>query len=328
MKRFLWFLWLALAAGLAQAQQPVDQSQLRQWLQAGQYGEIESTYTRVLAARTRNRWGEFHSEEIIRVLSVPATTATVAGFNALEAQAVEWLSRALSPLAALVRATVIVRRIDFVAGAAPWSEIETQVRDAGMMMEIARRPGRDPNWHAAYLGVARLEGWENGRLYPALSAAINAEPWALSPYLAAAVALSYDHERGLAKTVEMAEYALRMTRAGDGASMYARILLHSADWFGPLQNRPFASGHMQWPLMHQGLKDLEAQYPSIYLLDHHAALACVAGDKGAAKVLMERIGPLPAHERWEFWGGRALYSRCKEWVKEPDQVPDKVAQAR
>lgn len=326
MRRLLLCLWLMLAADLAQAQQPLNQAQIRQWFEAGQFGEIESTYARVLSARSRNRWGEFESEEILRVLTVPSTTATTASLGVLEAQAEKWWSRDMAPLACIVRATLILWQVDLLEGSAPWSVIEPKVVDASMLLLHAQPvSARDPNWHAAQLAVARFEGWEDARLWPALRAATRAEPWALTPYLSAIQTLAEDDRQGLQRTVEMAEYALSLTGASEGSSMYARIMLRAPRWFEPLRRAPFAAGHMKWPLMHQGLKDLEARYPSIYPLDHHAALACVAGDKGATTVLLERIGPLPVLKDWEFWGGKPLHERCKTWVKLPDELPPKAA---
>ncbi|RYF40811.1 MAG: hypothetical protein EOO25_11615 [Comamonadaceae bacterium] len=326
MRRLLLCLCLVLAAGLAQAQQPWNQAQIRQWFDAGQFGEIESTYARVLAARTRNRWGEFQTEEILRVLTVPTSTATTASLSLLEEKAQDWWSRDMAPLACIVRATLILRRLDLLGRSAPWTAVEAQVRDAaGLLVQAQAASTRDPNWHAAQLEVARLEGWEDARLWPALRAATRAEPWALSPYLAALRTLAEDNRQGLERTLEMAAYALSLTSASEGSSMYARIMLRAPRWFQPLRSDPFAAGHIQWPLMHQGLKDLEARYPGIYPLNHHAALACLAGDKGATTLLLGRVGAQPVAREWEFWGGKTLHERCKTWIQMPDQPPAKVA---
>ena len=73
---------------------------------------------------------------------------------------------------------------------------------------------------------------------------------------------------------------------------------------------------MEWSKTNLALIDLYTRYPNPGVLNHHAILACLAGDKPATAALLRRIGARPDRAWWKFWRGEPLYERCKAWASE------------
>jgi hypothetical protein len=63
------------------------------------------------------------------------------------------------------------------------------------------------------------------------------------------------------------------------------------------------------------MSDFQARYPARAILNQHAVLACLARDQANTAALLARIGPNPDHSWWQYWGGRSLFERCREWAR-------------
>lgn len=286
------------------------------------FSELEREYARVLAARSRNHWGEFHTEELLRRLHLSLTGASPPEIvkptpEELDARTQAWLRHSPhSPIARIARACSLLLRAQAFSKARDWGEGEKLTLEARALLEQVRDTARkvDSNWHAAWLYVGKLEGWMPEQVMAAAEDASNTEPRAPAPWLAAVEALSPDG-RAPGLLAPLAELAVRRTKSSEGLSFYARIYLRAAKTYGAVVRDPFDRGGVDWPKMTMGLSDWHARYPAGYVLNQHAVLACLARDQANTAALLARIGPNPDHSWWEYWGGRSLFERCREWAR-------------
>jgi len=280
---------------------------------------LEREYARVLAARSRNRWGEFHSEEFVRRLHLSLTARSEGDGGPsqaeLDARTQAWVDQSpRSTAAAIVRTNYLLQRADALYRAQKWPAGDAMTREARALLLQARAASRsDPNWHTAWLYLGKLQGWDPQEVMDAIEEAARAEPTAAGPWLIAAAALSPDG-RGAGLLPPLAELAVRKTRDTEGWSMYGRIYLHAAQSYGAVRSDPFRRGGVDWSKMNAALTDLYSRYSSPAVLNQHAILACLAGEKAATAALLARIGPNPYEAWWNYWGGPPLYERCKAWA--------------
>lgn len=287
---------------------------------AHRFDELDRLYSQVLAARSRNQWGEFHTEEFVRHLDLSLTGARVTDVimptrKELDAHTKAWIDHSPRSMpAAIARATYLLQRADSLYRGQKWADGEALTREAQALLLSVRAASRtDPAWHAAWLYVARQQGWDPRQIMEAAEAAADGEPRALGPWMTAAAALSPDgNGAGLLRA--LAELAVRKSRATEGQALYARIYLHAARTYRAVRYSPFTGGGLEWPKMNVALIDLYTRYPEPAVLNQHAALACIAGERSAAAALIKRIGPDPDAAWWKFWGGVGLYDRCKAWA--------------
>lgn len=287
---------------------------------AQRFDELDRLYSQVLAARSRNQWGEFHTEEFVRHLDLSLTGARVIGVTLptrqeLDAHTRQWIDHSpRSAPAAIARATYLLKRADSLYRGQKWADGEALTREARALLVNVRAVSRtDPAWHAAWLYVAKQQGWDPRQIMEAAEAAADGEPRALGPWITAAAALSPDGN-GAALLRPLVDLAVRKSSVTEGQALYARIYLHAARTYRAVRNSPFTGGGLEWPKMNVALIDLYTRYPEPGVLNQHAALACIAGERGAAAALIKRIGPRPDEAWWKFWGGVALYDRCKAWA--------------
>jgi hypothetical protein len=283
------------------------------------FDELEGEYARVLAARSRNRWGEFHTEEFLRRLYLSLTGAppgpVTPSPTELDAQTLAWLHHSpKSPPAAIARANSLLLRAEAAYKANKWLTGESFTREAhALLLQVRAASKADPNWHAAWLYVAKLQGWDPQQVMAAIEEASEAEPAAAGPWLIAVPALSPDG-RAPSLLVPLADLALRKSKATEGWAVYGRIYLAAARSYASVRQDPFGRGGLQWPKMNAALIDLYTRYADPYVLNQHAILACLAGEKSATAALLARIGSTPDERWWKYWGGAPLYGRCKDWA--------------
>jgi hypothetical protein len=287
---------------------------------AHRFDELDGLYSQVLAARSRNQWGEFHTEEFMRHLDLSLTGARVSGVvlptrQELDAHTKAWINHSPRSMpAAIARATYLLQGADTLYRGRKWADGEVLTREAqGLLLNVRVASRTDPAWHAAWLYVAKQQGWDPRQIMEAAEAAADGEPRALGPWMTAAAALSPDGS-GAGLLRPLADLAVRKSKATEGQALYARIYLQAARTYRAVHYSPFTGGGLEWPKMNVALIDLYTRYPEPGVLNQHAALACIAGERGAAAALIKRIGPNPDAAWWKFWGGVALYDRCKAWA--------------
>lgn len=326
--------WGALLVALtlvlpAAAQQGIDQAQVKALFASARFSELEAVYAPLVPARTRNRWGEFHSEEFFRSLDARGSAHTDEAWAIFDNLTSRWLEHSpAAPAAAIAKALGLIERASDLDIKHSWTDIDGLVQRAQESLERVRATSvKDPTWHAAMLDVARMQGGNEARLRAEVFAAVGGESWALSPYLAAAHAFSLDRPQSLGLLAELAALAVRHTKRGDGQSMYARVYLGAVPWYPAIRANPFGAGHMDWAKLNPAMSDLHTHFPQQHLLNQHAALACLAGDRATASTLIERIGTSPIRASWDYWGGVPLYDNCREWVnRQPEAIgPRKIA---
>jgi hypothetical protein len=286
------------------------------------FDELERAYARVLAARSRNHWGEFHTEEFVRRLYLALTGSPPKEIAApteaeLESRTQAWVKHSpRSAPAAIARATHLLQRAEASYGAQNWPAGDSMTNLARqLLLQVRDASKSDPNWHAAWLYIGKLQGWDPQEVMDAIEAAADAEPGAAGPWQVAVDALS-PNRKGAGLLPPLVELAVRKSNASEGWSLYARIYLHAARTYPAVHRDPFGSGGMQWSKTNLALIDLYTRYPNPGVLNQHAILACLAGDKPATAALLRRIGAHPDPAWWRFWGGEPLYERCKARASE------------
>jgi hypothetical protein len=287
---------------------------------AHRFEEMERLYSQVLSARSRNQWGEFHTEEFVRHLDLSLTGARVTDVvlptrEELDTHTTAWVAHSpQSAPAAIARANYLLQRADLFYRGQEWPKGEALTREAhALLLRVRPISQADPTWHAAWLYVAKQQGWDPQQIMEAAEAAADGEPRALGPWMTATAALSPDGN-GAGLLPPLAELAIRKSRNTEGLSLYARIYLHAARTYSAVRYSPFRGGGLEWPKLNIALIDLYTRYPEPGVLNQHAALACLAGERGAAAALLRRIGSQPDERWWKFWGGVRLYERCKAWA--------------
>jgi hypothetical protein len=146
------------------------------------FDALERDDARVLAARSRNRWGEFHTEEFVRRLHLSLTGAppgfVVPTQSELDAGTLAWERHSpQSAPAAIARANYLLQRADALERAQKWPASDAMTREARqLLLQVRAASQADPNWHAAWLDIARLQGWEPRQIMDAVEAAADAEP--------------------------------------------------------------------------------------------------------------------------------------------------------
>jgi hypothetical protein len=132
---------------------------------AERFSELERDYARVLAARSRNHWGEFHTEELMRRLHLSLTGAPPQGSvkpapAELDARTQAWLRHSpQSPVAAIARACSLLLRAEALYKAGNWSEGDKLTVEARAVLEqvSGRRAGLIPT------GTRRGCTWASSR---------------------------------------------------------------------------------------------------------------------------------------------------------------------
>ena len=113
--------------------------------------------------------------------------------------------------------------------------------------------------------------------------------------------------------------AARSTFERHGLEIYAR--LYSAAAQDQYKHRLFADSPVSWPKMKQGLEDWTSRFPTIWNLNIYAYFACLAKDKAATKVLLEKIGSARILDIWEP-NSQVMLSTCQQFANAPvDPVP-------
>jgi hypothetical protein len=298
----------------------LDREHVRGLLAKGSYDELEALYAGTSTAYRRNDAGKLHTE-IFRTHLIYGRGDPERAEADLRIQ--DWVRRFPdSVIAAIVRAQLSVERAQEIAEGNDWASIDRLSAEAYEALMMVKAKGRDDaNWHTLLFLVADLQGWSLERLKPAIEAAVDADPYAIRPYIAAAAALATATHRDPKWLAWLADLAVAKTQGTEGSSMYARVYLEGgASWFR-IGARPFSSGHMDWSRLHASLDDWYARLPNPAVKVGHAALACLVRDAPVAEALMDAIGPDPDLSVFERHGGRALYPRCKSWLNEEKAIP-------
>lgn len=284
------------------------------------FDELERAYARVLAARSRNQWGEFHTEEFVRrlylsVTGTPPKEIAAPSQAELESRTQAWVKHSpRSAPAAIARANHLLQRAEASYRAQNWPAGDSMTDLARqLLLQVRDASKSDPNWHAAWLYIGKLQGWDPPEVMDAIGAAADAEPRAAGPWQVAVDALS-PNRKGAGLLPPLVELALRKSKATEGWSIYGKIYLHAARTYPAVHQDPFGKGGMEWSKTNLALIDLYTRYSDPGVLNQHAILACLAGDKPATAALLRRIGAHPDRTWWKFWRGEPMYERCKAWA--------------
>ena len=107
----------------------------------------------------------------------------------------------------------------------------------------------------------------------------------------------------------VAREAARRLRPGTGMAMYAALYDDNlSDFNGEL----FEASEADWPLMRQGFRDWMAHWPSRYMLNRFARVACHAQDRETTRAVLDQIGDKPMDRAW---GNQ--FETCRRWARSP-----------
>lgn len=98
----------------------------------------------------------------------------------------------------------------------------------------------------------------------------------------------------------LTKWSVQNTRAVDGETMYARIYWNLVEEMESDGVPVFGPGHVSWPRMKQGFRDMMKRYPkSMWNLNNFARFACMAGDGNTYRELRKQIGDNVMDEAWK-----------------------------
>ena len=129
----------------------------------------------------------------------------------LDAGTLAWVNHSPeSAPAAIARANDLLQRADALYRAQKWPAGDVVTQEARrLLLQVHAASQADPNWHAAWLDIARLQGWDPRQIMDAVEAAADAEPGAAGPWHKAVAALSPDGQ-GAGLLVPLAELAAQV----------------------------------------------------------------------------------------------------------------------
>lgn len=168
----------------------------------------------------------------------------------------------------------------------------------------------DPQWHIMRIMSLMLYHDHPDDISRAIAEGIRQHPNYPALYFQAAFASQEQWGGSMSMIEDIAQTAVRNTRAADGKSMYARIY-----WF--LYSRPSMHAHvfedslMRWETMREGFEDLAGRYPDPWNLNAYAYFACRAGDRAAFESALTRIGERIDYAAWDYGTpGKGVYDAC------------------
>jgi hypothetical protein len=304
---------LALACAIASAQAVPQPDGPRALLLAGRFADLEQLYVKE-SASTARRGTEMPSVFYFHRMQL-----------GLHAQAWEqddqatrrWLHAfPRSVPAAIARSYALTRRTRTLESRGEWGKIDALLKEQRVLLAgVRKQAAKDVTWHTLHVSLGRHAGWPLARIKAAIEDAMRADATSMYFYDAAAYALMPDSRQSPESLAWLARTAAAHTRATHGLAMYASIYLWTVDRSVEIRRQPFTTGLIDWPLMDQGLADLHERQPGPGILNHHAALACLAGDKARTAAMLGKMGTQSMEPIWKDWGGAPLLERCKRFAQ-------------
>jgi hypothetical protein len=187
--------------------------------------------------------------------------------------------------------------------------------------EAEKLPVSDPHLLHIMQLVARGEGWSKERYEKLFRKAVRQEPTYYSYYYEKTLYVLPEWYGEPGDLAAFAAEAAKGTRAQEGEVIYALVAMCAYFWTHGDQGKDlsyFETQGLSWPRVRKGFEDFDERYPnSPTNLNCFALLACMARDKEAARVVLDRLG---AKYIRGYWLNEGQYQECRDWAH--DDRPD------
>lgn len=200
-----------------------------------------------------------------------------------------------------------------------WNEQERLAADAIRQLDKVQKLGKtDSAWQSTYIRLLGFNGATASQIAERAKTYLLGESYAGQQFYEDVVSyLVSTGQDTRAQVRELATLANSKNTAHDQLAVYAMVYLTALRFDPTLRTAPFGPKAMDWNTMDTALTSFAKRFPGTDLDNHHAALACLAGDKARASKLFLQISQrgLAAPSLWaRYWGGEAAYNRCKTWA--------------
>jgi hypothetical protein len=202
---------------------------------------------------------------------------------------------------------------------ANWNEQERLVADALKQLDKVQALGKtDSVWQSTYIRLLGFNGATASQIAERAKTYLLGDSYAGEQFYSEVISYLVS-ARGDARTHvrELATLANNKNTAHDDQAIYAMVYITALTHDPGLRANPFGPKAMDWKTMDTALSSFSNRFGDSNLYNHHAALACLAGDKARATPLFLRTLKRypPASSLWAtYWGGEAAYNRCKTWA--------------
>lgn len=175
--------------------------------------------------------------------------------------------------------------------------------------------GRNPEWYATMIEVAKVQQWSDADLERLLDEGIARHRVYYQMYFNAMQALAPKWRGDVTALERFARRAISETEDTEGLSIYARVYWSVADDF---RDRIFTDTSANWPLMRRGFQEMVARFPDDRNLNAFANFACIAQDEEILRALLDRIEGRIVREVWVASGGP---EGCRVWAESAARSP-------
>ena len=200
-----------------------------------------------------------------------------------------------------------------------WAVYHDYIQRAGKYL-VANQAvaSRTTSWHATMIVLGRDESWS-----PETMARIFEDGIAKSP--ADYRLYRYREDTLLPKwqgsTQQLDAFIRDVSKRAPsayGMELYAR--LYSVAGEDQYQRALYSESLVDWSLMKVGLQAWVNHFPTPWNKNIFAYHACLAGDKQAAKQLLDEIAGRP---EWEIWqpNAQVTFETCERWAADPKAEP-------
>ena len=191
-------------------------------------------------------------------------------------------------------------------------------RAARYLLEHQTIASQTTSWHATMIVLGRDEGWALQDMARIFEDGIAREPadYRLYAYMSDALLPKW---RGNAQLLDafIRDVAKRAPTAY-GMELYAR--LYSGAGEEQYHRLMYSQSLVDWSLMKAGFQAWTSHFPTAWNKNIFAYHACIAGDKPAAKALLDEIAGRP---EWEIWtpNAQVTFDACVRWAADPKAEP-------
>ncbi|MEZ5926165.1 MAG: hypothetical protein R3D57_17485 [Hyphomicrobiaceae bacterium] len=169
--------------------------------------------------------------------------------------------------------------------------------DQAYLERYAAVASKDPHFYVVWSNLAFALGADPALFFDVVEEGMRSHPDYYQLYFAA-MDFHAPSLRGDATAVEaFANMAAERTRSSEGLGLYTRVYWYAkAAYFG---DDLFRRSEVNWPKMSAGIDDILARYPDQWNINNFARLACLAGDSGKTRALLDRIEGTPIPQVWK-----------------------------
>jgi len=298
----------------------------------GNFPELERQVKLYMIADRRSSSGAFKIEQfddgISEAMTFSGQDADV-NYSEMISMTKAWVAEhPASPLAHVLHARALLAyayhfRGGGYANTVPplaWASFEKYSKEAAeVLVKSQGVASAYTGWHATMINAARSLGWPRDVVMKVVSDGLARNPDDFRLYHYTLVYLLPKWRGSDSEVGAFIDSAARSTFERHGLEIYAR--LYSAAAQDQYKHRLFADSPVSWPKMKQGLEDWTSRFPTIWNLNIYAYFACLAKDKAATKVLLEKIGSARILDIWEP-NSQVMLSTCQQFANAPvDPVP-------